>query len=116
MMHLLIHMMSPNMMHIFSTYRHSVDAATQQHINKLLYNYHIISQANKYILANLIDSAPTPLDTLREIAAVLNDDADYAATIQAHLSHTENAINGYTQLYINNLMRRFLQQIQVPIN
>lgn len=47
-------------------------------------------------LANIIDSAPTTLDTLNELAAALADDANFAATItaelgnKADLSHTHN--------------------------
>jgi hypothetical protein len=37
-------------------------------------------------LGNLIDGAPTALDTLNELAAAINDDASYAATITNALS------------------------------
>lgn len=37
-------------------------------------------------IANLIDSSPAALDTLNEIAAAINDDASYAATITTGLA------------------------------
>ncbi len=37
-------------------------------------------------LGNLVDSAPGALDTLNELAAALNDDANFAATVTASLS------------------------------
>ncbi len=50
-------------------------------------------------LANLIDSAPTALDTLNELAAALGDDANFASTIlgaidgKADASHTHTVSN-----------------------
>jgi len=38
-------------------------------------------------LGNLIDGAPTALDTLNELAAAINDDASYAATITTALGN-----------------------------
>lgn len=37
-------------------------------------------------IANLVDSAPTTLDTLNELAAALNDDANFATTITNELA------------------------------
>jgi hypothetical protein len=37
-------------------------------------------------LNNLIDSAPTALDTLNELAAALNDDANFATTVTNEIS------------------------------
>ena len=48
-----------------------------------------LSSANSYTdtaINNLIDGAPAALDTLNEIAAAINDDANYAATIAAQLA------------------------------
>jgi hypothetical protein len=48
------------------------------------------------ITANIVDSAPATLDTLNEIAAALNDDADFSNTIansiatKADVSHTHS--------------------------
>lgn len=41
-------------------------------------------------LNNLIDSAPTALDTLNELAAALNDDANFASTVTTALSTKAN--------------------------
>ena len=37
-------------------------------------------------IANLVDSAPTSLDTLNELAAALNDDANFATTVTNSLA------------------------------
>ena len=38
-------------------------------------------------IAQLIDSAPSTLDTLNELAAALNDDANFAATVTSQLNN-----------------------------
>ena len=38
------------------------------------------------LIANVVDSAPAALDTLNEIAASLNDDADFAGTMTTALA------------------------------
>jgi len=43
---------------------------------------------------NLIDSAPTTLDTLNEIAAALNDDPDFYTTITNLINAKQNTITG----------------------
>ena len=43
-------------------------------------------------ITNLIDGAPAALDTLNEIAAAINDDASYAATITSALAGKEPTI------------------------
>ena len=50
--------------------------------------------------SDLIDSAPAALNTLKELAAALDNDADYAATIQNQLANKANVANVYTKLYI----------------
>jgi len=44
-------------------------------------------------LGNLIDGAPAALDTLNELAAAINDDASYAATITTALSNKAPSTN-----------------------
>lgn len=44
-------------------------------------------------LANIIDSAPTALDTLNELAAALADDPNFAATITNQLGTLESEID-----------------------
>jgi hypothetical protein len=51
--------------------------------NVVLSNGHIVATQN-YVstaLANLVDSAPTTLDTLNELAAALGDDPNFATTV-----------------------------------
>jgi hypothetical protein len=44
-------------------------------------------------IANLVDSAPTTLDTLNELAAALGDDPDFATTITTALGNKQNQDN-----------------------
>jgi cyclophilin family peptidyl-prolyl cis-trans isomerase len=43
--------------------------------------------------ANLIDTAPDALNTLNELAAALNDDANYAATVENQLASKQNVLS-----------------------
>lgn len=43
-------------------------------------------------IAGLVDSAPTALDTLNELAAALSDDSDFAGTVTTQLSNLESSI------------------------
>lgn len=45
------------------------------------------------IVSNLVDSAPTTLDTLNELAAAINDDANFAATVTTALGTKVDKIN-----------------------
>jgi hypothetical protein len=47
-------------------------------------------------LSAIIDSAPTALDTLNELAAALGDDADFAATVTNQLGTLESEIDTKT--------------------
>jgi hypothetical protein len=53
-------------------------------------------------VSNLVDSAPGTLNTLNEIAAAINDDASYAATITTALG-TKVSING-TETLLNKTL------------
>lgn len=46
------------------------------------------------ITANIVDSAPATLDTLNEIAAALNDDADFSNTIANSIATKVSKTNG----------------------
>ena len=48
-------------------------------------NYYTKTQVNE-TFANLIDSAPTALNTLKELASALGNDANYASTVQNQLA------------------------------
>ena len=65
----------------------------------------IITHDMKLIyFANMVDSAPNALNTLKELAAALADDANYATTIQNQLATKSNAPDVYTRLYMHNLI------------
>ena len=44
-------------------------------------------------VANLVDSAPTALDTLNELAAALGDDANFSTTITTRLGNVDVSVN-----------------------
>ena len=59
-----------------------------------------------YVVARInevIDGAPAALDTLNELAAAINDDANFAGTITAALSTKANANEVYTKTEIQNM-------------
>ncbi len=63
--------------------------ATTHEISIDLSSYYTSTQTDTAIssaIAGLVDSAPTTLDTLNEIAAALADDANFAATITSQLA------------------------------
>ena len=44
-------------------------------------------------ISNLVDSAPTTLDTLNELAAALGDDANFATTVATNIGYVNNKAN-----------------------
>ena len=59
-----------------------------------------------YVVARInevIDGAPAALDTLNELAAAINDDANFAGTITTALSTKVNANEVYTKTEIQNM-------------
>lgn len=54
-------------------------------------------------VANLIDAAPTTLNTLNEIAAALNDDANYAATVTTAIASKQDRVSGVSDTEIGYL-------------
>lgn len=59
-----------------------------------------------YVVARInevIDGAPTALDTLNELAAAINDDANFAGTITTALGTKANANEVYTKTEIQNM-------------
>jgi hypothetical protein len=52
-------------------------------------------------LSNLIDSAPAALNTLKELAAALANDANYATTVQNQLATKANIVDVEGQLVLN---------------
>lgn len=45
------------------------------------------------ITANIVDSAPTTLDTLNELAAALGDDANFATTVTTSISNLSDTVD-----------------------
>jgi len=52
-------------------------------------------------VSNLVDAAPTALNTLNELAAALGDDANYAATITTALGTKADQSTTYTKTEVN---------------
>lgn len=48
-------------------------------------------------ISNLVDSAPATLDTLNEIAAAINDDANFSASVVNHVTASTN-VHGITDM------------------
>jgi hypothetical protein len=55
------------------------------------------------ITANIVDSAPATLDTLNEIAAALNDDANFATTVTNSLALKQDKVTGVSDTEIGYL-------------
>ena len=51
----------------------------------------------------IIDGAPAALDTLNELAAAINDDANYAATVTTELGKKANSNDVYSKSDIQNM-------------
>lgn len=60
------------------------------------------SEVNTAVNA-LLDGAPAALDTLNELAAAINDDATFSATITAAVAAKANSADVYTQAQIGNV-------------
>ena len=56
-------------------------------------------------VSNLIDTAPTTLDTLNELAAALNDDANFATTVNTSIA-TKLATADFGTYFDNNLANK----------
>ena len=67
-----------------------------------LSSYATITYVNDKIAA-LIDGAPAALDTLNELAAAINDDANFASTVTTALGNKANADDVYTKVEIQNM-------------
>jgi hypothetical protein len=67
-------------------------------------------------LTNLVDSAPETLDTLNELAAALNDDANFSTTISTSIGlratntyvNSTFSSNSYLQVLVNNINNQLL--------
>ena len=59
---------------------------------------YVVSKIN-----DLIDGAPSALDTLNELAAAINDDANFASTVTTALGDKANAADVYSKTDIQNM-------------
>lgn len=83
----------------------SYDAQTQT-VSIDLSAYYTSTQADTAIsnaIAGLIDSAPSTLDTLNELAAALADDASFATTITNELANKASAVHTHAISDVTNL-------------
>ncbi len=63
------------------------------------------SNANSYTdtaVSNLVDGAPALLDTLNELAAAINDDASFSATLATQIGNKQNALTAGTGITISS--------------
>ncbi len=63
-------------------------------------------------ISNLIDSSPALLNTLNEIAAAINDDANFATTVSTAITNAISTANSYTDTAVASLSN----SIGDPIN
>jgi hypothetical protein len=73
---------------------YSVDTSVTSSSNNLITSEAVRSHVEQKI-AELVDSAPDNLDTLKEIAASLNDDSDLFGTLTSQINTNANALTSY---------------------
>ena len=67
-----------------------------------LSNYYNKSEANSQF-SNLINSAPRALDTLFELSNALNNDSNYATTVQNQIATKRNISDSYNKIEVDNI-------------
>lgn len=72
-------------------------------------------------ISNILDAAPATLNTLNELAAAINDDASYAATITTALGNKQDKVSGISDTeigYLDGVTSAIQTQIntKAPIN
>jgi hypothetical protein len=90
--------------------RNVADSYDKNYINTLITNYYNKTQVDT-LFNNIIDGAPTVLNTLNELAAALNDDANYATTIQNQIALKQDLLSvlslpGQIGLLNGNLIKK----------
>jgi len=63
-------------------------------------------------IANVIDAAPASLDTLNELAAALNDDANFASTVTAQIAALPDSAQ-VSQIITNDVDKAFVDALGV---
>lgn len=76
--------------------------STEANIGIDLSAYYTSSQVDSAISA-IVDSAPSTLNTLNELAAALGNDANYAATISTALGNKQDKVSGVSDTEIGYL-------------
>jgi hypothetical protein len=76
--------------------------ATNANIGIDLSSYYTSSQVDSAI-ASVVDSAPSTLNTLNELAAALNDDENFASTVTTALGNKQDKISGVSDTEIGYL-------------
>lgn len=69
--------------------------------------------------AAIVDSAPTTLNTLNELAAAINNDSSYAATITTALGNKQDKISGVSDIeigYLDGVTSGIQAQIDAKLN
>lgn len=75
-----------------------------------------VDNAIESAITDLIDSAPEALNTLKEISASLNDDADFAGTMTTELAKKANAEEVYTKTEVDNIKKSIDSDILSNVN
>jgi hypothetical protein len=78
-----------------------------------------ITSAVNTAVANLVDAAPSALDTLNELAAAIGDDANYAATMTAALGAVQAKVANVTDTeigYLDGVTSNIQGQIDAKAN
>jgi hypothetical protein len=88
--------------------------STEANIGIDLSTYYTSSQVDSAIAA-VIDAAPGTLNTLNELAAAINDDASYAATMTTALGNKQDKVSGVSDTEIGYL-EGVTSAIQTQIN
>lgn len=88
--------------------------STEANIGIDLSSYYTSSQVDSAIAA-VIDAAPGTLNTLNELAAAINDDASYAATMTTALGNKQDKVSGVSDTEIGYL-DGVTSSIQTQIN
>lgn len=78
-----------------STYL-TISSASSTYATKVELENIDLSSASAAAVTYLVDSAPATLDTLNELAAALNDDANFAGTVTTALSNKLNTSEAYS--------------------
>ena len=86
------------------------------HIVSTYAKHNYVDSAIETAITDLIDSAPEALNTLKEISASLNDDADFAGTMTTELSKKANSNDVYTKTEVDDIKKIIDSDITSNVN